>query len=495
MKSCTPQSIKMVSSAPHPKKRLKFLYQLVVNNFLVIVATPVTAILVFRKAGQLGPDELLSRLHGLRQVQVFIAVFLPFALTTMYLMRRTRSVYLVDYACCRPKSNCRISIGAFTEGARISPYMDDGSFRFLTRMLQRSGLGDQTYLHPSLHHIPPCCSLSSSRDEAEQVIFAAIDDLFAKTSISPGEIDILVANCSGFTPTPSFTSMIVNKYKLRGDIRDVSLSGMGCSAGVISLEVAKNILQVAPRGAHAMVVSTEITSLINYTGKNRTMLLPGALFRMGAAAALLSTSRSKSRFRLKHLVRTITAAQDRSYLCASMMEDDEGQTGVHLSKDLVAIAGETLKANIAAIGTIVLPPSEKLLFALSFIGQKVLGRKIKLYVPNFRTAFEHFCIHSGGRAVIDAVQTSLCLSDENVEPSRSALHRFGNTSSSSLWYELAYIEAKRRTRKGDRVWMVGFGSGFKCNSAVWECIRPASNTTIGAPWADSIHQYPGKISK
>ncbi|XP_037433417.1 3-ketoacyl-CoA synthase 5-like [Triticum dicoccoides] len=475
-------------------KHLKPLYQLVVNNFLIVVVAPVTALVVLRKAAQLGPDELLSRLHGLRQVHVFLAVFLPIAIATLYFMRRPRSVYLVDYACCRPKSNCRVSIGSFIESARLSPYIDDGTFHFMSRMLQRSGLGDQTYLHPSLHHIPPHCCLSESRDEAEQIIFATIDDLLAKTGISPDAIDILVTNCSGFTPTPTFTEIMVNKYKLRGDIRNVNMSGMGCSAGVISLDVARSLLQAAPRGAHALVVSMEITSFIYYTGPDRTMLLPGALFRMGAAAVLLSTSRAKSRLRLTHIVRTLTAAKDRAYLCASLKEDEHGETGIYLSKDLVPVAGETLKANIAALGSVVLPPSEKLLFALSFIARKALGRRIKLYVPDFRMAFEHFCVHSGGRAVIDAVQTSLCLSDENVEPSRMTLHRFGNTSSSSLWYELAYIEAKGRMRKGDRVWMVGFGSGFKCNSAVWECIRsPSDVTTLGAPWADSIHQYPVKI--
>uniref|UniRef100_A0ACD5ZVE0 Uncharacterized protein n=1 Tax=Avena sativa TaxID=4498 RepID=A0ACD5ZVE0_AVESA len=487
----------MAGPPPHVNKhRLKPSYQLVVNNFLILVILPVISIVVLRKAAQLGPDELLSRFHGLRQVHLFLAVFLPFAMATHYLIRRPRSVYLVDYACCRPKSSCRVSLGSCTEKARLSPYIDDGSFRFLSRMIERSGLGEQTYLHSSMLYIPPRCSLSGSRDEAEQVIFAAVDDLFAKTGISPGAIDILVTNCSGFTATPTYTDMIVNKYKLRDDIRNVNMSGMGCSAGVISLDVAKNLLQAAPRGAHALVVSTEITSVINYTGKNRTMLLPAALFRMGAAAVLLSTSRSKqSRFRLKHVVRTITAAEDRAYQCASMMEDDEGKTGAQLSKDLLPVAGETLKANIAALGSIVLPPSEKLLFALSFIARKVLTRKIKLYVPDFHTAFDHFCIHTGGRGVLDAVQSSLCLSDENVEPSRMTLHRFGNTSSSSVWYELAYIEAKGRIRKGDRVWMAGFGSGFKCNSAVWECLKPASNITIGAPWADSIHQYPVNISK
>jgi 3-ketoacyl-CoA synthase len=80
-----------------------------------------------------------------------------------------------------------------------------------------------------------------------------------------------------------------------------------------------------------------------------------------------------------------------------------------------------------------------------------------------------------GRAIIDELQRSLNLSDEQVEASRMTLHRFGNTSSSSLWYELAYVDAKGRMRRGDRVWMIGFGSGFKCNSAAWECIEPAVN--------------------
>uniref|UniRef100_M8CL64 3-ketoacyl-CoA synthase n=1 Tax=Aegilops tauschii TaxID=37682 RepID=M8CL64_AEGTA len=479
-----------MASPPHLNKHLKPLFQLVVNNLLVFVAAPLTATMVLHKAAQLGPEEILSRLHGLRQGPRLLVVFLPLSLATLYLMSRPRSVYLIHYACCRPKSNCRVSIGSSVENVRLSPYLDDGGVDFMTRMLKRSGLGDQTYLHPSFHYIPPRCSLSDGRDEAEQVIFAAVDDLFAKTCISPGAIDILVTNCSGFNPTPSLADIVVNKYKLRADIRSVHISGMGCSAGVISLEVVRNLLQAAPQGACALMVSTEGTSIINYAGKNRGMLLPYALFRMGAAAVLLSTSKSMARFRLMHIVRTLTAAHDRAYMCISMKEDHEGETGAYLSKDLVSVAGEALKANIKEVGSLVLPRSEKLLFAISFIARKVLRRKIKLYVPDFRTAFQHFCIHSGGRAVIDAVQSSLSLSDRDVEPSRMTLHRFGNTSSSSLWYELAYIEAKRRMRKGHRVWMIGFGSGFKCNSAVWQCIRPANNTAAGTPWADSIHLYP-----
>jgi hypothetical protein len=111
------------------------------------------------------------------------------------------------------------------------------------------------------------------------------------------------------------------------------------------------------------------------------------------------------------------------------------------------------------------------------------GKKI------YKISRKHFCIHAGGRAVIDELQKSLKLSAEHVEASRMALHRFGNTSSLSLWYELSYIEAKGRMKKGDRIWQIGFGSGFKCNSAVWKCNRTMKASTDGA-WIDCIDRYP-----
>ena len=49
-------------------------------------------------------------------------------------------------------------------------------------------------------------------------------------------------------------------------------------------------------------------------------------------------------------------------------------------------------------------------------------------------------------------------------------------------YVLACIESTRGVKRGDRVWQMGFGSGFKCNSAVWRALR--SNTAVHSAWAD-----------
>lgn len=225
------------------------------------------------------------------------------------------------------------------------------------------------------------------------------------------------------------------------------------------------------------------------------MLLPNCLFRMGGAAILLSNRRNERRrakYRLVHVVRTHKGADDKAYRCVFEEEDKEGKVGISLQKDLMAIAGEALKSNITTMGPLVLPASEQLLFLLTLIGRKIFNPKWKPYIPDFKQAFEHFCIHAGGRAVIDELQKNLQLSTEHVEASRMTLHRFGNTSSSSLWYELNYIESKGRMKRGDRVWQIAFGSGFKCNSAVWKCNRNIKTPVDGA-WSDCIDRYPVHI--
>ncbi|KAL1532442.1 3-ketoacyl-CoA synthase 11 [Salvia divinorum] len=82
-----------------------------------------------------------------------------------------------------------------------------------------------------------------------------------------------------------------------------------------------------------------------------------------------------------------------------------------------------------------------------------------------------------------------------MEPSRMTLFRFGNTSTSSLWYELAYSEAKGRIKRGDRTWQIAFGSGFKCNSAVWKALRTINPAKEKSPWIDEIDQFPVEVPK
>ncbi|QHO12991.1 Phosphoenolpyruvate carboxylase [Arachis hypogaea] len=104
---------------------------------------------------------------------------------------------------------------------------------------------DGQYVPEAMHHIPPTPSMAAAREEAENVMFGALDNLSANTKIKPKDIGVLVVNCSLFNPTSSLSAMFVNKYKLRGNIRSFNLGGMGCSAGVIAIDLDQDCYELS----------------------------------------------------------------------------------------------------------------------------------------------------------------------------------------------------------------------------------------------------------
>uniref|UniRef100_A0A0D3BI51 FAE domain-containing protein n=1 Tax=Brassica oleracea var. oleracea TaxID=109376 RepID=A0A0D3BI51_BRAOL len=126
----------------------------------------------------------------------------------------------------------------------------------------------------------------SARSEAKMVIFTPMDDLFKKTGLHPKKIDILIVNCSLFSPTPSLSS---NKYKLE-----------------------ERESYVAPK-----------------------LSLPHGGCRHSSADPT-----GGAKYKLCHLVRTRLFAEDKLYYCGYKKEDNDGHVGNNLSKDLMAIHNE-----------------------------------------------------------------------------------------------------------------------------------------------------------
>jgi 3-ketoacyl-CoA synthase len=326
--------------------------------------------------------------------------------------------------------------------------------------------------------------MARTRSEFAEVMFTTIDALLANTKISPQEIDILVVNCSLFCPTPSLAAMVINHYKLRTNILSFNLGGMGCSAGIIAIDLAKDMLQVH-KNSRALVLSTETITQAWYRGNERGMMLQNALFRCGGAAILLSNKWSDSwisKYKLMHTVRVHKGQLNDAYNSVYQEEDVEQCKGVRLSKDLMNVVGDALKTNMTELGPLVLPWSEQIKFFVALVLSKFykkLGKKPPPpYMPDFKKAFQHFCIHAGGRAIIDGLEQNLKLTERQVEPSRATLFRYGNTSSSSVWYELAYSERMGYIKKGDKIWQIALGSGFKCNSAVWKSLKDFRPQTL-----------------
>ncbi|CAF1831327.1 hypothetical protein Bca4012_030190 [Brassica carinata] len=423
--------------------------------------------------------------------------------------KKDKDCYILDYQCQKPSDDRMVSTHFSGEIIHRNKKLGLEEYKFLLKAIVSSGIGEQTYaprlVFEGREERP---TLQDGILEMEEFYVDTIGKLLERQQISPQEVDILVVNVSMLTSMPSLPSRIINHYKMREDIKVFNLTGMGCSASLISVDIVKNIFKSYPNKL-ALVATSESLSPNWYSGNNRSMILANCLFRSGGAAILLTNKRSlrkKAMFKLKCLERTHHGAKEESYNCCIQSEDKQGRVGFYLGKNLPKAATRALVDNLKVIAPKILPVTELLRFMVKLFIKKIKmrqnpskgstnlppGTPIKAGI-NFKTGIEHFCIHTGGKAVIDGIQHSLDLTDYDIEPARMTLYRFGNTSASSLWYVLAYMEAKKRLKRGDRVFMISFGAGFKCNSCVWEVLRDlTTGESKGNVWNHCINDYPPK---
>ncbi|XP_045790290.1 3-ketoacyl-CoA synthase 12-like [Trifolium pratense] len=433
-------------------------------------------------------------------IYLVAALYFCFLIWKLFDQKKDQECYILDYQCYKPTQDRMLGTELCGKIIKRTEDLGLNEYKFLLKAIVSCGIGEQTYAPKNViegREASP--TLNDAISEMEEFFNDSIAKLLARSGISPSEIDILVVNISMFTSLPSLSSLIINRYKMRHDVKVYNLTGMGCSATLISLDIVKNIFK-SQKNKLALLVTSESLSPNWYPGNNRSMILANCLFRTGGCAILLTNKRSlknTSIMKLKCLVRTHHGARDESYNCCQKMEDEQGRVGFYLDKALPLVATRAFVDNLREISPKILPIRELFRFlVVSLFFKKLkkiaswLGSETKISTKsslNFKSGVDHFCLHTGGKAVIDGVGKSLNLSEYDLEPARMALHRFGNTSASSLWYVLGYMEAKKRLKKGDKVFMISFGAGFKCNSCLWEVMKDVGEANV---WEDCIHDYP-----
>uniref|UniRef100_A0A8I7BHL4 FAE domain-containing protein n=1 Tax=Hordeum vulgare subsp. vulgare TaxID=112509 RepID=A0A8I7BHL4_HORVV len=132
-------------------RHLRHLSHFIMKNFLTVIMVPLMARDILKATQMFVPNKILASLHTLRLVHLFMATLLSFITFLTYLIHRPHVVYLVDYACFRP-SNYRVSMATFLEHIRLFPNSTKNTVHFMKRMLERSGLGNETY-YPQAHGI------------------------------------------------------------------------------------------------------------------------------------------------------------------------------------------------------------------------------------------------------------------------------------------------------------------------------------------------------
>uniref|UniRef100_A0A7N0RA87 3-ketoacyl-CoA synthase n=1 Tax=Kalanchoe fedtschenkoi TaxID=63787 RepID=A0A7N0RA87_KALFE len=433
----------------------------------------------------------------------FPFLYLLHTVFNMAMRKRDQECYILDYECYKPVDGRKLSTEVSGDVIRRNKNLGLNEYKFLLRAIVSSGIGEQTYgpqvVFEEREETP---TLADSIQEMDDFFDDSIGKVLARSGVKASEIDVLVVNVSMITTVPSLSARIVNRYKMREDVQVFNLTGMGCSASLISVDIVRNVFK-ARRNLRALLVTSESLTPNWYSGSDRSMILANCLFRSGGCAVVLTNDRSlrhRAMMRLKCLVRTHHGARDESYQCCHQREDEHNITGFFLNKELPKVATRAFVENLKLLCPQILPVRELLRFALVSQILKLTSSLSPSSKPrprpaiNFRSGVDHFCIHTGGKAVIEGIKTNLSLTDHDVEPARMTLHRWGNTSACSLWYVLGYMEAKKRLKRGDKVLMISFGAGFKCNSCVWEVVSDLNNGrhVVNSAWKDCIESYPPK---
>lgn len=413
-------------------------------------------------------------------------------LCNLALRWRNSSCYMLAYECYKATEDRKLRADSCVKIILRNKNLHLEEYRHMFKTITSSGLGEETYCPRNFTEgREECATLSDAFFEIDDIFLFTLDRLFERTGVSPSEIDILVVNVSLFSPVPSLTSRIVNRYKMRNDAKTFNLSGMGCSASLAAIDLVQHLFKTY-KNKYAVVVSTESLGPNWYCGKDKTMMLANCLYRSGGCSMLFTNRRSlkhRAILRLRSIARTHLGSSDEAYWCSFQAEDEDGYRGFRLTRNISRVSAKGLAMNLKVLLRRVLPLRELLRYVTASQFRSSKQKNNQTHGLNLKAGIDHFCIPPISSEVNDAFGKGLGLNDYDLEPTRMALHRFGNMSAGGLWYVLGYLEAKKRLKRGNRLLMMSIGAGYECNSCVWEVMKDLDDANV---WEDCIESYPPK---
>jgi len=264
----------------------------------------------------------------------------------------------------------------------------------------------------------------------------AVERILNDTHTDPGQIDRLITiSCTGFF-APGLDYYLIDRFQLPSSVKRMNIGFMGCAASLVGFNSVLESMSTAQDTKNkTLLLSVELCSLHLQTEPTRDNILANMIFADGCAAALFDNDRTENGLKL---------LWTSSYLFRQSSEYMGWKIGnfgfeMILSSDLPKII-----LNEAA-------PKLKEILA----GKRLRPENVV-----------HWALHPGGRAILDALQNGMRLSDEQMVPSRTILKTYGNLSSASILFVLREIMKNSSLKRDDLVCAVAFGPGLTMETAL-----------------------------
>ncbi|MDO8430915.1 MAG: 3-oxoacyl-[acyl-carrier-protein] synthase III C-terminal domain-containing protein [Candidatus Binatus sp.] len=269
---------------------------------------------------------------------------------------------------------------------------------------------------------------------AQELGEQALDRALIASGVERSDLDALfVVSVTGIA-SPSLDARLINRMRLRNDLKRTPIFGLGCVAGATGLTRAADYVRAYPNQTAALL-SVELCSLtMQLDDLTMPNFIATGLFGDGAAAAIVvGSERASDR---QSGGPTILATRSVFYPdTEEIMGWDITEKGFKLV--LSAELSDLIRARL-------------LQDVDGFLGDHGLRRG----------DIGNWVIHTGGPKILQAIQETLELDDRALELSWDSLARFGNLSSASILLVLEDTISRRRPAAGTLGLMLAMGPGF-----------------------------------
>ena len=250
-----------------------------------------------------------------------------------------------------------------------------------------------------------------------------------------GNVGCMVfASCTGYmAPPPSF--YIASGLGLNTNVRHQNLLGHGCSAFIPALKAGHDYIKANENKNRssfkttAIVIATELYSTCYSREATVEGIICNAIFGDASVAALVGNGHDG----ISIVDFECETVNEQAKILG--LDWKKGELSVVLGKEVPTVGGDISKRVV----------------------EKMLKRN-RLKISDI----DSWIVHCGGTRVLNSVQETFNLTDENMEASWSIYERYGNTSSTSVGFVLESIWDKI---EGYGI-MLSFGPGFTCETAL-----------------------------
>lgn len=251
---------------------------------------------------------------------------------------------------------------------------------------------------------------------------------------------VVTVSCTGFfAPGPDYA--VVRGLGLDPSTQRYHLGFMGCYAAFPAMRAARSFCQADP-DAVVLVVCVELCTIHLHSSNDPDTIVASSVFADGAAAAVVSARETEPGETVLDLdafatVLTPVGEEDMAWTI--------GDAGFEmtLSNYVPRIIEQHIDSALAPL----------------LAADPMLARR-----PH--ADIDRWAIHPGGRSILDRVQHTLSLSDDQLEPSREVLREYGNMSSATVLFVLQRILHKSSTGHDERVCAMAFGPGLTVETAL-----------------------------